>query len=95
MLAVAIPARYAFHLAGAWRWIYAVGSTLALYFNFFVLIVQSFEKVPTLKALAPTQKGSPFVITQVLVLLIFITLTVFATIRFHPERVGDALSQNG
>jgi len=30
-LAVAIPARYVFHLAGAWRWIYVVGAVLALY----------------------------------------------------------------
>jgi len=33
VLAFAIPARYVFHLAGAWRWIYVVGSGLALYFQ--------------------------------------------------------------
>jgi hypothetical protein len=90
ILAVAIPARYAFHLSGSWRWIYVVGSALALYFNVFVLIVQSFEKVSALKVLAPTQKEPPFVVTQLLVLLIFATLTVFATFRFHPERVRTA-----
>ena len=86
-LAFAVPARYRFHLAGAWRWVYVIGSAVALYFNVFVLVVQSFEKVPALKALAPTQKEPPFVVAQLLVLLIFATLTVLATVRFHPERI--------
>src|SRR5271168_5475769 len=29
VLAVAIPARYVFHLDGAWRWIYVVGAMIA------------------------------------------------------------------
>jgi hypothetical protein len=90
MLALAIPARYAFHLAGPGRWIYVVGAALALYLNVFVLIVQAFEKVPALKALAPTQKEPPFMVAQLIVLVIFAALTVFAAIRFHPERVGAA-----
>jgi hypothetical protein len=88
-LAIVIPARYAFRLAGPWRWIYVVGSAIALWFNVFVLIVQSFEKIPALRELAPTQKEPPFVVAQVLALLIFATLTVFATVRFHPERVRE------
>jgi len=90
VLALAIPARYIFHLRGSWRWMYVVGSAVALYFNVFVLVVQCFEKVPALKALAPTQKEPPFLVAQILVLLIFATLTVFATVRFHPERVSAA-----
>jgi len=90
ILGVAVPARYFFRLAGAWRSIYVAGSALALYLNVFVLMVQLFEKVPALKALAPTQKEGPFVAAQVVVLLIFVTLTVFAMIRFHPERVSAA-----
>src|SRR5258706_11473918 len=38
ILALAIPARYVFHLTGAWRWIYVVGAGMALYFNVFVLV---------------------------------------------------------
>src|SRR5271165_6144281 len=38
VLAVAIAARYAFHMTGVWRSIYAAGATLALYLNFFVLV---------------------------------------------------------
>ena len=48
-----ILARYAFHLAGAWRWIYAVTAMVSLYLNIFVLIIQGFLKVPSLTALAP------------------------------------------
>jgi len=55
VLAVAIFARYARHLVGAWRKTYVMSAVLALYLNVFVLIVQSFQKVPALKDLAPTQ----------------------------------------
>jgi len=87
VLAFAIPARYLFYLAGPWRSMYVIGSALALYFNFFVLIVQSFQKIPALRALAPTQKEPPFVVAQFVALIFFATLAVFATIRFHPEKV--------
>jgi hypothetical protein len=90
VLALAVPARYLFHLAGSWRWVYVVGAVLALYFNVFVLVVQAFEKVPALKALAPTQKEPPFLVTQLVVLVGFVTLAIFATVRFHPERVRTA-----
>ena len=85
VLAVAIPARYVYHLAGAWRWIYVVGAALALYLNVFVLVAQLFMKVPALKALAPTQKEPPFLIAQIVVMLIFIGLTVLAVKKFHIE----------
>jgi hypothetical protein len=89
-LAIAAAARYLFHLSGPWRSVYVVSAALALYFNVFVLVVQAFEKVPVLKALAPTQKEPPFLVTQLVVLLAFATLTVFSTVRFHPERVRAA-----
>jgi len=90
ILVFTILARYVFHLGGAWRWIYVVGSALALYFNVFVLVVQSFEKVSALKELAPTQKEPPFVVAQLLVLVIFAAVGVLATVRFHPERARPA-----
>src|SRR2546422_7290377 len=55
VLAVAIIARFVFHLAAAWRGIYVVSAVVALYLNVFVLVVQLFEKVPALRAMAPTQ----------------------------------------
>ena len=85
VLAVAIPARYVKHLAGAWRKIYAVTASIALYLNVFVLIAQLFMKVPSLHALAPTGSEPPFLISQVVVMAIFIVLTIAAAIKFRPE----------
>jgi hypothetical protein len=87
ILAVAIPARYVKHLAGAWRKIYAVTASIALYLNVFVLIAQLFMKVPALHALAPNGNEPPFLISQVVVMAIFIALTIAAAIKFHPEPV--------
>lgn len=85
VLAVAILARYRFCLAGAWRRIYVITAALALYLNTFVLVVQSFEKVPALKGLAPTQKELPFLVAQVVILAVFIVLTVAAVRKFRAE----------
>ena len=87
VLAIAIAARYAFHLAGAWRVIYAVGAILALYLNVFVLVAQSFEKVPALHALAPTGSEPAFFVVQLVVLAAFLALGSLATIRFRRAAV--------
>jgi hypothetical protein len=52
----------------------AIGVTIALYFNVFVLIAQSFQKVPALHALAPTQSEPPFAIAQGALLVLFLIL---------------------
>lgn len=80
VLAIAIATRYFLHLA--WRKTYVIAACAALYFNVFVLVVQSFEKVPSLKALAPTQKEPPFAVAQIIVLLVFVVLTTFSVKRF-------------
>ena len=85
VLAVAIVARYVFHLAGAWRRSYAVGAVIALYLNVFVLIVQSFQKVPALKAMAPTQTEPPFLIAQSAVLVVFVLLGIFSAKKFANQ----------
>jgi glucose-6-phosphate-specific signal transduction histidine kinase len=85
VLAVALAARYAFHMAGAWRKIYVITAAMALYFNVFVLVVQAFLKQPALHALAPEGKEPPFLIAQIIVMVIFIVLTIFAVKKFHPE----------
>src|SRR5206468_8074259 len=84
-LAVTIFARYPKHLGGPWRWIYVIGAVICLYFNLFVLVVQAFEKIPALHALAPTQTESPFKLTQLAVLIVSILLGIVAVVRFHPE----------
>lgn len=85
VLAITIYARYLKNLTGPWRWIYVVGAVISLYFNVFVLIVQLFEKVPALHAMAPTQTEQPFKITQLVVLAFFVLFTITAAIRFRPE----------
>jgi len=87
LLAVAIVARYGRRLAGAWRWIYVISAMVAQYLNVFVLIVQLFQKVPMLKAMAPTQSEPPFLVTQLVVLALFLVLTVVAAIKFRIEPV--------
>ena len=64
VLAIAIVARYSFHLAGRWRTIYVITAVTALYLNCFVLVVQSFLKIPALHALAPKGNEPPFAIAQ-------------------------------
>lgn len=85
-LAAAVAGRYGFHLAGPWRWVYAIGAVTALYFNVFVLIVQAFVKVPALHALAPTTppSGPAFGAVQGIVLVFFVVMGVLTVRRFRP-----------
>ena len=83
VLAIAIVTRYPLRLA--WRKTYVITACVALYFNVFVLVVQSFEKIPGLRAIAPTQKEPPFAIAQIAVLVLFVALTTLAVKKFHTE----------
>ena len=58
---------------------------IALYANVFVLIVQSFQKIPALKEIAPTQNDPAFKLTQLVVLMVFIVLGIVATIRLREK----------
>jgi hypothetical protein len=89
VLAIAIPARYSFRMTGKWRTIYVVTAVIALYFNCFVLIAQSFQKVPSLHALAPKGNEPPFAIAQGILLVLFIVAGVLAVKKF---RLADAAS---
>jgi hypothetical protein len=64
---------------------YAGTAVASLYLNFFVLVVQSFIKVPQFHALAPKGSEPPFAITQGVVLLLFVILGVVSVRRFHPD----------
>jgi hypothetical protein len=85
ILAGVIAAYYVFRLGGPWRWIYAIGQVVVLYFLVFVLVAQFFKKVPALTALAPTLSEPPFAIAQGVVLLIFAALTYLAARAFLPR----------
>ena len=92
VLAIAILALYALHLAGSWRWIYVVSAVLALDLNVFVGVVQAFQKFPLLASLAPTQSEPPFLIAQAVVLVIFVVLGIVAVRSFHPPADAPASS---
>lgn len=86
LLAIACIALYVSKLSGSWRWIYVVTAMIALYFNVFVLVIQSFLKVPALTALAPGNppSGPVFAVVQGIVLLFFAVAIIGATSRFRP-----------
>lgn len=90
ILPIVIVARYGKHLAGGWRTVYVVGTVLALYLNAFVLFVQLFRRLPALIVAAPTQKEPPFVVTQLVVLVLFIWLGRAALKGFRGESAAMA-----
>jgi hypothetical protein len=87
LLAIACIAFYGMKLSGAWRWIYVVTAMVSLYLNVFVLVTQSFLKVPALTALAPGNppSGPAFAVAQGIVLVFFILVIVGAVRRFRPS----------
>jgi len=88
VLAIAVLARYGRHMERSWRWIYIVCAVLALYLNVFVAVVQSFMKIPAVHALAPTQKESPFLVVQLVVMAIFVVIGIFSAKKFRIEPVS-------
>jgi hypothetical protein len=90
VLAIAIFARYVRQLAGGWRRAYVISAVIALYLNVFVLIAQLFQKVPALKAMAPTGSEPPFLVSQLVCMAIFVVLGIGATIKFRSEAVRTA-----
>jgi hypothetical protein len=78
LLAIALLARYAFHLAGAWRAIFAVMIVLTVYFDAFVFVVQIFRKVPGLGG----DQGPVFGAVQGVVFVVFLVLTILAARRY-------------
>jgi hypothetical protein len=78
---------YVKHLSGFWRPVYVVGAVISLWFNLFVLITQTFDKVPMLCATmpaCPAPGGPAFGATQLIVLVLTIVAGWKATKKFHP-----------
>src|SRR3978361_878332 len=86
LLAVACFALYGQNLSGRWRLIYVLTALISLYLNVFVLVIQSFLKVPALHALAPSVPPSepPFAIVQGIVLVFFVIVIIGASRRYRP-----------
>ncbi|MFO1109598.1 MAG: hypothetical protein U1E61_10475 [Bradyrhizobium sp.] len=86
LLAVACIALYGQRLSGSWRLIYVVTALVSLYLNCFVLVIQSFLKIPVLHEIAPgaPPSGPVFGAAQLVVLAFFVLMTFRAVKRFHP-----------
>jgi len=86
LLAIACIALYAMKAAGPWRWIYVLTALISLYLNVFVLVIQSFLKIPPLHEIAPGNPpaGPAFAVLQGIVLLFFAIMTVQVWRRFRP-----------
>jgi len=86
LLAIACIALYGMRLAGVWRPVYVVTAMISLYLNVFVLVIQSFLKVPALHALAPSvpPAGPVFAVVQGVVLVFFVLVIIGAWRRFRP-----------
>lgn len=85
-LALAFYGLYGRGLAGIWRGTYVVSVTVGLYLNVFVLVIQSFLKIPPLHAIAPgtPPSGPVFLVTQAVVLIAFIIAGWIAWRSFKP-----------
>jgi hypothetical protein len=86
LLAIACLALYTMHLAGPWRWIYVVTALVSLYLNVFVLVIQSFLKIPPLHEIAPGNPpaGPVAGAVQLIVLAFFVLMIIRVWRRFHP-----------
>jgi hypothetical protein len=92
ILAVALFALYNRRLAGVWQRVYTISAASALYLNVFVGVVQAFQKVPSLSAIAPALSAGPFIATQCVELLVFATFTYLSAKRWAPVSKTSALS---
>jgi len=72
---------------GVWRPVYVIGAVISLWFNLFVLVTQTFDKVPSLCATMPAcpAPGGPlFGAAQGIVLLATVIAGWLAVKRFRP-----------
>jgi len=83
ILAIALVALYGRKLEGIWRGTFIVTSIMALYLNCFVLVVQAFQKIPSLNAFAPKGTEPPFVAAQGATLVLFLVLGFLAFRRYR------------
>jgi len=86
LLAIACIALYGTKLSGASRWIYVLTALIALYLNTFVLVIQSFLKIPALTTLAPGNppSGPVFAVLQGVLLVLYVLFIIGAIRRFRP-----------
>ena len=90
-LSIAMIALYTKKLQGRWHNAFVVNALASQYFNVFVLVTQLFQKVPALKALAPTQSELPFALTHLVVLAAFIAVGIASVRQLRVARLRAVL----
>lgn len=80
LLAGSLLALYGRRLAGGWRLLFLLTALVAQWLNMVVLVVQSYQKIPALHALAPTG-GEPAVLATQALVLVAILYTGWRTLR--------------
>ena len=93
VLAFAYVALYRKQLAGGWMTTWVITAAVAQYLNMFVLVFQSFLKVPALRALAPTQSEPPFAAAQGVLFVAFVAVTILAVRRMRGATGATAFSR--
>jgi hypothetical protein len=88
LLFIALVAQYVGKLQGGWRRVHLGTALVAQWLNMVVLVVQSFQKVPALHALAPTGAEPAVLAGQGLVLLIVLFFAWKTIVR--PARTALA-----
>ena len=91
VLAIAFFALYRSKLQGRARTVYAVTAVMGLWLNLFVLVVQSFLKIPALHALAPNGNEPPFAAAQGVMLIAAVALGFFSVRK--ARRWGATVAQ--
>jgi len=81
LLALSIIARYITKLGGISRPVYVITAMIAQFLNCFVLVVQLFEKVPSLTSLG---FRPPFLAVQVPMLMVFVVREILSAKNFRP-----------
>jgi len=81
LLFIALIAQYIGKLQGGWRRVHLGTALVAQWLNMVVLVVQSFQKIPALHALAPTGAEPPVLVGQGLVLLIVLVFAWKTIVR--------------
>jgi hypothetical protein len=69
LLAGSLLGLYGKRLTGGWRVLFLVTALIAQWLNMVVLVVQSYQKIPALHALAPTGTEPAFLAAQSVVLI--------------------------
>jgi hypothetical protein len=87
-LGMAVYGLYTRKLSGNWRTTYLVAALFSQYLNVVVLIVQSYQKLPVLRSLAPTQTEPVFLATQALTLIAFLVIGVRLVFRPRVSAAG-------